>query len=435
MSLHPNSLNALRRLTKAVMQNSSVPTYSGALVVRKPFILTDSEAELYMETLRLLENDEATEHLTRLEIDRELTNLVDDLTVQSRLKANKRNKKMDDFAARVAPPFKQYEVAIILEGILFDSETLRIGAVSFRTFTQDIAVEWGIHNVRGMGRQELDKLLNKPVAIALVKAGSAKRAWERAKQVVDRSLDYLRAYTSSYKQAWIYDEQLLQRRGSTIAVRQISPKIGLRRAGFDRPFGPTLLRFEGNLTKSTQGTVTELGTLHNATMPSKFQNALLRSLEWIGTSITREKYDHKIVDLCTALESILTTQDDPRKGEAIVFRFLLLAVALEAGVPDPGKIYRMYELRSQVVHGSALDICSESDYVMLRPLAMDTFLNIVKLDNINGPFKSPHELITYLESPGKIERVIAFLGKWNSKEVQRIVEYADHRFKNCTSRD
>ena len=144
-------------------------------------------------------------------------------------------------------------------------------------------------------------------------------------------------------------------------------------------------------------------------------------------SITRESYDHKIVDLCTALEAVLTTKSDGRKGEAIAFRTMLLSIAIDEPFPYPRDAYRLYDLRSQVVHGAALGACGENDYLQLRLIAQKAALNAITFIGIQGEINQPSQLIKLLESRERMEKAIAWLEGCQDAITRKVTKYAKSR--------
>ena len=225
----------------------------------------------------------------------------------------------------------------------------------------------------------------------------------------------------------ISDRWLLQRRGEFHAVRQVEPKTSRVESGAARGFRPIGLDLTDPWTASTKDFIGRLGPLYDGTMQGKLRDALLRSLEWTGMSITHESYDHKIVDLCTGLEAVLTTVDDPRKGEAIAFRFMLLSTALGRPFCPPGVLYDLYEHRSRVVHGAALGECGKNDYLQLRLAAKQAVLNIIELDRAQGPIDRPSHLIRLLETRGHMKETIAWLEGCQDNATRKVTEYANLR--------
>ena len=147
-------------------------------------------------------------------------------------------------------------------------------------------------------------------------------------------------------------------------------------------------------------------------------------------SITRESYDHKIVDLCTGLEAVLTTVDDRRKGEAIAFRFMLLSTALGRPFCPPGVLYDLYERRSRVVHGAALGECGNNDYLQLRLVAKEAVLNIIELNRVQGPIDRPSRLIRLLESRGRMKEATAWLESCRDNATRKVTKYAKSRLSS-----
>ena len=167
----------------------------------------------------------------------------------------------------------------------------------------------------------------------------------------------------------------------------------------------------------------KLAPLYDGTIQGRFRDALLRSIEWIGVSITRQYRDHQVVDLCTALEAVLTTIDDGRKGEAIALRSMLLSVALDRPFTDPQEVYILYELRSRIVHGADLGVCGENDYIKLRSLAERVLMGVLELYEVSGPFRRPIELIRCLEDRERLEQALAWLDNWQDAATKAVAKY------------
>ena len=175
------------------------------------------------------------------------------------------------------------------------------------------------------------------------------------------------------------DRQLLQRRGEFRIIREISPESRLISTGGASISDPMNLDFAGPLVNSTNEFLERLTPLYDGTIREGLRDALFRSIEWVGVSLTRENYDHKIVDLFTAMEAVLTTKDDGRKGEAIAIRLMLLSMVLNVVLVDPQWILVLYDLRSRVIHGAALGVSGENDVMRLRPLAERVLLGVIEL--------------------------------------------------------
>lgn len=332
----------------------------------------------------------------------------------------------------------RYEVAFNVERIKLATDPLTIGEVVFREFSPELAKDWDCAEFDGASRkllqEELDNLTGRPVGVITVDAGSAEKAVERAQECFDRALNVLRVSISSCPHWLIDDRMLLQRRGRFHVVRRLGPEARPVRTGSDLGFRPLDADLSGELAKSTKNFMRQLSPLYDGTVQGDIRDSLLRSIEWIGTSITREIYDHKVVDLCTALEAVLTTVKDRQKGGAIALRSMLLSMALGDGFLHPSKLRPLYRLRNEVVHGSDLGICTEDDYRRLRDRAKDVVLNIIKLNSTQGPIASPCHLIKLLEAPERLEKAIGWLESRPDKDTKALTEYAKQRLEYAKRR-
>ena len=421
---------AISRGGWAVIKASS-PSPVGEAGEDNGFFLIGKTARLYIEALKCLESDEAVERLTRATLREALDALVADLEKNQRQMRGRTalHQRVNNLVSELAQPLMQYEVAFSIEGVKFETKPLTIGDVVFREFTPDLAENWGFAAVTGMFREGLDQLIGHPAGIVTVDAGSPKKAAERGQGIFDRALNTLRVCISSGTRAAILEEQLLQRRGGLRAIRQIKPEIKIESTGGGRIFRHMDLDLSGTLAESTRESIGRLDDLYDGTIQGKLRDALSRSLEWIGSSITREHYDDKVVDLCTALEAVLTTVGDGRKGEAIALRLMLVAIALDISFPHPGAIYKLYDLRSQVVHGAALGVCGKKDYLTLQLVAKETIWNIIALNSTQAPINRPSLLIQLLESPERIEEAISWLEQWGDDATMTVAKYAKFKLK------
>ncbi len=445
MSMHNRTRSRIQNLVDAIVRESDDnPSGSdiGWAVIRNPtsspdgednnsgYSLWGREARLYLEASGSLEIDSAVEHLTRHELNEALDVLVQDLiSNKEQFKRNsERRSKVSEFVSEISKPHEKYEVAFAIEWVKFPIEPIIVGGVHFREFTQQIAVDWGYETANDLFKEMLDEIIGHPVGIVTVYAGTCEKAAERAQALLESALNALRiACIGSAKGVALWDEQLLQRRGGGRVIKKIEPNTGAMSIGGGRTRTPMTLDFTGDLADSTKEFAKSLDSIYNSTMPDKFRNAILRGVEWIGMSITREIYDHKIVDLCTALEAMLSTIDDGRKGEALSLRYLLLAIALDETFFDLRLIHDLYLRRSNVIHGAALGECGKQDYLRLRAIAIEVLGRIIKLNDSQGPFNRPVDFIRFLESKEYLQQAIEWLEKWQDSSMESILKYAKNK--------
>ena len=388
--------------------------------------LIGREARLFQKALGSLQNDPAVEHLTRANLSEALIALAQDLeSNRPRTKSGSAlRQRINNFVSDLARPLIRFEVAFSIESVTFPMETLTFGDVVFREFTLEVAEEWGFPKATSLSRKMHDKLVGQPVGIVTVDAGSSKKAAERAQESLERALNTLRFCIGSITRTPVWDSQLLQRRGQFRAIREVSPQKKFVSTGGGRTSTPIDLEFAESLAGSTAEFMRQLAPIYDGTIQARLRDALFRSIEWIGTSITRESYDHKVVDLCTALEAALTTINDGRKGQAIALRSMLLSMAVDEPFFDPRELYVLYKLRSRVVHGAALGECGENDYIKLRQMAERVVLNIIKLNSTQREINRPWALIGFLESPERVDEALTWLVRWQDDDTKAVADYA-----------
>ena len=391
--------------------------------------LVGQQARLYQEALQALEDEEAIEHFTRATLDEALFALVWDFDPNRSEKPHRsaiRQKISEFFSDLVVPP-THYEVAFSIENIKFNAGPLTIGDVVFRKFTEELAQEWEFDKASGRFREALSRIIDLPVGIVAVEGRLPEKATERALDSFERALNTLRVGIGFAVRTRIWDRQLLQRRGQFRVIREICPEPKLISTGGGLITDPLDLAMTPTLVNSANEFVSRLAPLCDGTAQGRFRDALLRCIDWIGVSITRQNHDHKIVDLCTALETVLTAKDDKGKGEAIALRQMLLSTALDQGFTDPQEVYSLYKLRSRIIHGAALGVSGENDYIKSRSLAERVLLQVLRLNEASGPFRRPIELIRCLERRDRLEKALAWLDNWQDEATQAVAAYAKGR--------
>ena len=403
--------------------------------------------DLYSSALDALEKDRVCEHIDRRTIDTELATLAYDL-LQDQAAMKKRNvyqQCLNRFFSAIIRPLSTYEVIFRLEGVKkLPPDPLTIGNVAFQEFSQELArLDRPDANAY---REKTDEFIGQPVSIVKVEAGSTPKAVERAREYCERALNTLRFCIFVPNRFWaIQDIELLQRLGEDYLIRKINPETSPLAYGWKRGFR----RLDRDISERSDEMIRlllqRLTPLYDGSIPPKLRDRLLRSIQWISTSITRESYDDKVIDLCTAMETMLTTRDDPKKGEAITIRSMLLAMTppengntihlnwlmgvstSERWCIPPKTIYGLYGKRSEIVHGSSLGVCVESDYTALRLQTAYTVLSIIELVQSEKTITDIHAVFQELESRERLEKAACQLEKQPGRDMAKLAEYARER--------
>jgi len=337
----------------------------------------------YQKCLQSLESERSLEYMSRREIDRELWHLVCEIFIESdQIKDSKAiERKIVSFQKRLDRPTEKYEVLIPIENLEMGLHIHEIAGVKLFKMEPEYALSWGIKKGRPLHDILYDAVINRTVAVLTEEGNDPWKAVSRARDKLGTALNALRvSLVIDHKPrivGWkIHDIEMLFKQSEHVGIRkQGDPSSVL--SGWSRSFRKLELSVNDTLSKQLEESEKLISYLFNGQIKGRICGTLIRALEWIGDSITREEIDGKIVDLCTALESLLATKQDKRKGELIALRMTLLYTLLGKPFFDPVQLLEMYNKRSDIVHGSQRNICTDSDYTVGRWIATDVFQKVL----------------------------------------------------------
>ena len=128
---------------------------------------------------------------------------------------------------------------------------------------------------------------------------------------------------------------------------------------FHRQFGPSV----DDLGTYIRRGIDELKLELLRKLPEDVRERVIRSMYWIAHSAAHDTDDHKLVDLCTALEILLLPEGRKvsNKGTFIALRYNLLG-----GDLNPSAVKWMYDRRNDVIHGNQLPVVEPRDTWHLR---------------------------------------------------------------------
>jgi hypothetical protein len=360
--------------------------------VEHGFILIKSKEDYshYRHCLGLLRGEDSLNYISSSELDKELwhfycelycdpTSFVNDSSIKAAL-----NSLLD----RLNKPLIEYEVLISLEKHLrLNGRSIELAGVKFVEMNDAEILAWGISKDSTLFHQKFYEIVaGHAVALILEQCHGTDKAVENAKIKLNTALNVLRVtllldHDPRIVDWRIHDNQMLFGADEQYAVREkgdsSSASIGFQ-SGFRSWEFIVDDVYSRQITESKQ-IVDSLFIPINA--QNKIYERMRRALEWIGGSVIRERLDDKIVDICTALETLLATKQDRRKGEAIALRMMLLYSRLNKSFFDPMKLLEIYEKRSDIVHGSERDICLDSDYKVSQWMALDVLTNVLAYIN------------------------------------------------------
>lgn len=432
---------ALRMIREAEERSLADISFTGGFIQRafserlrdaaggETLILTGDDLRLYSEARAALSQEKEMEHLSIKDVDDELWDFACDLFVHGRKYEDDRARAraIRELVSRLHKPWQDYEIMAVVDNLKLTVHELDVIGVKIRYLSRESVLAWGFGS-SPWPNEYANEFIRRAVAIIGERAGSPQRAAERAIYKIDDALHALRTALIGSTRASILDEQILFKRGPLLAVKQANTNQ-IKFVQGRRPFGPVGFDMRRNTAELARNYLASINPIIEGNFPQAIQNQLRRALHWIGTSITRESYDDKVVDLCTALEALLTVKSDPRKGEAIALRIMLLPSALGEGFFSPFEAYELYELRSRVIHGSGLRVCGRRDYAHLLSLAVVMVSLFVDLVTQDKSITTPAKLISAIEAPDLLSQAISWLERIKNRSSREIAKFARTRLR------
>jgi hypothetical protein len=374
---------------------------------------TGKEKSLYYASYFKLRKDRETEHLDDRQLNEKFSGLV--------LKALEDNQKLKNQAALnsyikeflddIIKPVEEYRVIFRVINLKVELGETEFWDCVVATYNREQLIEWGFdpHKKLPVG---IDVFENRTVIVVRAKGTNVNEVVKRARTDGTRRLKILQNYL---KEEFIHDQQLLFELSKEYAVRkEATKKIGW---GFDNRSSPIAYDYSDSLVERVSIANEDFHRIKK--FPPNIQELIERTHYWIGLSISEPEFDIKISYLCTALETLLTTKDDGKKGERIAYRGYLLAE--DVGSDDyymPQRVLAVYELRSTVVHGSDIGIVSENDYWLMLDYTQATLKNFIQ-------FVAEHKLT---KPTGIFGRLL------QSQHAMPLLEWLEQTFNDETSK-
>jgi len=378
--------------------------------------ITGQECIQYHKCLKSLGAEISLEQSSEREVDRELWYFVCEVfldTDSTKAKANVR-KRIASLQARIQKPVELYEVLVPIDGHLrLNEHDFELAGTRVFEMHDKEATNWGIRKEKPTDRMLYDAVVDKAVALLTEKGSDPWKAVDRAREKLRTVLNTLRLSLLIDHDprviGWkIHDIQMLFKLGEATGVKKAG-STGPVLPGWRLGFRSVELKVDDIISKQLSQSAEFLECLFNENeMPGRLRDRLLRAVEWIGGSVTRESVDDKVIDVCTALETLLTTQDDGRKGEAIALRMTMLYLSLKEPFFDPLQLLDLYNKRSEVIHGSKRKICTESDYTTGRWIAIDVFQKALAFIKKNSITKHIAFIIALQSQPDLFQKAVDF---------------------------
>ncbi|MCY4652627.1 MAG: HEPN domain-containing protein [Dehalococcoidia bacterium] len=325
-------------------------------------------------------------------------------------------------------PLSEFEVLYSVDCLALGEETISLLGVEFFSPTDEALAQRAIPKADvAKWNKETESLT---LAITRVEAASSNLAFDSGRDKVADAIALMRVAAMRGLTGRTATDELLQwtLSGSHLLRHVVSgePQEGWY-WGFRRQFGPLVDEIGDDICWGIEEL--ELGVL--SSLPENVQDRILRSIYWIAHSTTHEVADHKLVDLCTALEILLLPEGGRirQKGDNIALRYNLLG-----GTLNPSYVKWMYGQRNAVVHGDQLPVVKTVDVWNLRMVCYQTARGIIQASVSRPNELSLKDLIALVETKEGLKTFIELSTKgiYEGDLMPQILKTARRKLKQLS---
>ena len=307
---------------------------------------------------------------------------------------------INQFAAHWKKPLSEFEVIYSIDHLAIGQEPITLLGVEFFAPADDALAERAIPE--GVANRWSKDGRTRTLAAAKVEAAAIEMAFDAGMEQVVNAITLMKvAALRGLAKRTPTDELLQWKLSGWYHARPANTGApsGTRLWGVGRQFGPLVDDLGNPIRQGIDGLKLEL--LND--LPEKVQERVLRSLYWIAHSTTHEADDHKLVDLCTALEILLLpeAQGVRNKGAVIALRYNLLG-----GHLNPCAVKWMYDRRNDVIHGNPLPVVETRDTWDLRCVCYAVVQLIVRASTNLSDKATLQDVIDTVETEKRLETFI-----------------------------
>lgn len=369
----------------------------------------------FHKALELFEEDQESEFLSKAEHQDRMWFLFCEayLNRNTLLDETMLKELVDIFLREVRRYERVYEVLIPIENFEILDGTLPLWDFKLEKISRESLKAKGVDiNNRTVGG--FFKNQSETTAMIISEKGtSPKHVCERARNKAIFNQRIMQAYFSY--STTLNEQQLLFEMSEFAIVKDVASSTGVltQWKAKRKPYG---LKLSRELSWLTEKANAHHGVVRN--LPVKLKSAFERALYWMGVSLDEGDPDRKVIALCSALESMLSTKDERMKGERIAFRYCLLCAVTQRPWVWPQDVLEIYNRRSVVVHGSGLDLATPRDASTLSLVMRDVLDCFVKAIEKYTIVK-PTDLFKLLETSPEASEFLNFL--LSKKDKPRLI--------------
>ena len=300
--------------------------------------------------------------------------------------------------------------------------TIRVGEVVLKRFDEKSLESWTNLSKEECNPDIYRRIVDRSAAVILERGNNPRLICNRAREKTNFIIRVLQVALTTNR--FIHDEETLFKTSEWVVYK----RNGVVQAWWKGGYKPLLRELDKSLERNINSFLENVSdVLIEGKLPPRLRKCFLRALAWIGKSIAEENPDLKIVYLSTALESILSTRDDKKKGETLAYRMLLLNVFLGKTFAHPARILWIYELRSRIIHGSEISVASRREYLTMRRVARNTMKYAIEVIKKTSA-KNKKRFIQAIESQEEnVKKILDWLNKQGDEYSNSIKEHMKKR--------
>ncbi len=334
---------------------------------------TGKEKQQLYETYRALSRDKGTEHLEERKLNEAFTGLLAEVLERKDEFKNpaKLNSRIDGFLAEIVKPEEDYRVMFRIINMKAKVAETQFWDCVVASYDRKQLVAWGF-DPKSKDPIGVKTFQNQNVIVVNAKGTNVAEVVKRARVGARRRLRVLQHYL---KEEFIHDEQLrFELSEEWAAKKEATSKIYW---GLNNENSPIAYDYANSLVERIGVANEDFERIKK--FPPNMQEIIERALHWIGMAISEIDLDLKVAFLSTALETLLTTKEDGRKGEKIAYRGYVLGREVKSDdYQMPQNVLEVYVKRSTVVHGSGISVASRKDYWLMLEFAQSTLKDFIQ---------------------------------------------------------
>jgi len=374
----------------------------------------------YQSLVSALRKETELEYITDKQLKDKLWYLVCDVYINRKCYSkNKKEleKKAEHFLSEIFKPIEEYQVIFGVDNLDIGSENVDFYDCNLTKFDRGQFSLSGNDPFSSLTERIFSDFAGKTVIQVTEVGNKPNLIAERARKKAINHLHFFKAALSN--PGFLADENLLFELSEKYIMRKVSDpsKIypGWKRRRF--PFG---FKYSDGLDEK----FTEANEIFERlkSLPQKIKDRVERALIWFGKSIAEENLDEKVIKLFTAIETLITLKSDSKKGEKIAYRVILLQSIMDDDAITPALMLWLYgEIRSNVIHGSAMGYATKRDYDSLLGVTRKLIFNFIQFAKDRDIHKL-NDLIKALETSDKVKQLTDWLQKQDDGYSNDVLE-------------